>query len=186
MNFLLVIGIALALAMDAFAVSLGISTALEGITKRQTLRVAFHFGFFQFMMPILGWSAGQSIQKHIEAFDHWVAFGLLLVIGARMIYESFRVEKKVKKPDSDPTKGLTLLVLSVATSIDALAVGLSLALIGVGIIYPAAVIGLVAFSLTVIGVKLGKAMGKLVRKRGEMIGGIILIFVGVAILLEHL
>lgn len=186
MNFFLVVGIAFALAMDAFAVSLGISTALEGITKRQTLRVAFHFGFFQFMMPILGWSVGQSIQKYIEAFDHWIAFGLLLIIGAKMIYESYKGEKKIKKPDSDPTKGSSLLVLSVATSIDALAVGLSLAFLGVGIIYPAIIIGLVAFTLTVIGMKLGTVLGKLVRKRGEMIGGIILILVGAAILLEHL
>jgi putative Mn2+ efflux pump MntP len=186
MNFFLLIGIALALAMDAFAVSLGISTALEGITKRQTLRVAFHFGFFQFMMPIIGWSAGQSIQKYIEAFDHWIAFGLLLIIGARMIYESFKDEKKKKRYESDPTKGSTLLVLSVATSIDALAVGLSLALLGVGIIYPAVIIGLVAFILTVIGMKVGSLLSQLVKKRGEMTGGIILVLVGVAILLEHL
>lgn len=186
MNILLVLGIAFALAMDAFAVSLGISTAFKGTTKRQSLRVAFHFGFFQFLMPILGWSAGQSVQEYIQAFDHWVAFGLLLFIGGKMIYESFEFRKKEKKYESDPTKGLSLLLLSVATSIDALAVGLSLALLGVGIIYPAIVIGLVAFIITLFGMKIGALLGNLIKKRGELLGGVVLILVGLFILLEHL
>jgi putative Mn2+ efflux pump MntP len=183
-NILLVLGIAVALAMDAFAVSLGMSTALKATTKRQEFRVAFHFGFFQFMMPIIGWFAGQSIQEYIQPFDHWVAFGLLLFIGAKMIYESF--ESKAKKYDSDPTKGLTLLLLSVATSIDALALGLSLAFLSVGIVYPAVVIGLVAFTLTLIGMKMGALLGNLIKKRGELLGGAILIVVGLVILFEHL
>ena len=137
-------------------------------------------------MPILGWSAGQSDQKYIQSFDHWVAFGLLLLIGGKMIYESFEFGKKGKKYDSDPTKGLSLLLLSVATSIDALAVGLSIALLGVGIIYPAVVIGLVAFVLTLVGMKIGALLGNLVRKRGELLGGVILILIGVIILFEHL
>jgi len=137
-------------------------------------------------MPILGWSAGQSIQKYIQAFDHWVAFGLLLLIGGKMIYESFELRKKEKKYESDPTKGLSLLLLSVATSIDALAVGLSLAFLGVGIVYPAVVIGFVAFILTLIGMKMGSLLGHLVKKRGEMLGGAILIIIGLVILFEHL
>jgi putative Mn2+ efflux pump MntP len=186
MNIFLVLGIAFALAMDAFAVSLGISTALGETTKTQRLRLAFYFGFFQFLMPILGWSVGQSVQKYIQAFDHWVAFGLLLFIGGKMIYESFEFRKKGKKYDSDPTKGFSLLLLSVATSLDALAVGLSFALLGVGIVYPAAVIGLVAFILTLLGMKMGALLGHLIKKRGELLGGIILILIGVVILFEHL
>jgi len=186
MSIFLILGIAFALAMDAFAVSLGMSTGLKGTTRIQTLRVAFHFGLFQFLMPILGWSVGQSVQKYIQAFDHWVAFGLLLFIGGKMIYESFGFRKKEKRYASDPTKGFSILLLSVATSIDALAVGLSLALLGVGIIYPAIVIGLVAFILTVIGMKMGSLLGNLVKKRGELLGGIILIIIGLVILFEHL
>jgi len=186
MSIFLILGIAFALAVDAFAVSLGISTALGQTTKTQRLRLAFYFGFFQFLMPILGWSAGQGVQKYIQSFDHWVAFGLLLLIGGKMIYESFELGKKEKKYDSDPTKGLSLLLLSVATSIDALAVGLSIALLGVGIIYPAVVIGLVAFILTLVGMKIGALLRNLVRKRGELLGGVILLIIGLVILFEHL
>jgi len=156
MNFFLVFVIALALAMDAFAVSVGISLSNETITKRKALRLASHFGLFQFMMPLIGWYAGQNILvKYIEPFDHWVAFSLLLIIGGKMIYESFKRGKKIKNIKADPTKGLSLLVLSVATSIDALAVGLSLAALHVAILYPAVVIGLVAFFMTVLGVNIG-------------------------------
>lgn len=186
MNFFLVLGIALALAMDAFAVSLGISAALRGITKIQILRVAFAFGFFQFMMPILGWSAGHNIQKYIQAFDHWVGFGLLLFIGGRMIYSSFKRMDKSKMRNSDPTKGSSLFLLALATSIDALAVGLSLAVFQVAILYPAVVIGLVAFLMTVLGAKIGPILGQLIGKRAELLGGLILILIGIKILSEHL
>lgn len=187
MNFFLVFAIALALAMDAFAVSVGISSNLETITKRQTLRLASHFSFFQFMMPLVGWYAAQNIlMKYIKPFDHWVAFSLLLVIGGKMIYESFKRGKKIKNINAHPTKGISLLVLSVATSIDALAVGLSLAAFHVEILYPAVVIGLVAFFMTILGVKIGPFLGRLVGKRAELLGGLILILIGVKILSDHL
>jgi putative Mn2+ efflux pump MntP len=187
MNFLLVLVIALALAMDAFAVSVGISLSLETITKRQTLRLASHFGFFQFMMPLIGWFAAQNILvKYIEPFDHWVAFCLLAIIGAKMIYESFKSGKKIKDTKANPTKGLSLLVLSVATSVDALAVGLSLAALHVAILYPAVVIGLVAFFMTVLGVNIGPFFGRIIGKRAELMGGLILILIGVKTLLDHL
>ncbi|MFB0565220.1 MAG: manganese efflux pump MntP family protein [Candidatus Aminicenantaceae bacterium] len=186
MNFFLILGIAFALAMDAFAVSVGISASLKRITKMQVLRPAFCFGFFQFMMPVIGWSVGGNIQKYIQAFDHWIAFSLLLFIGGKMIYESFDLSKKTKHYGSDPTKGSSLLLLSIATSIDALAVGLSLAFLGVGIIYPAIIIGFVAFVMTVVGMKMGSLTGYLIKKRGELMGGLILIIVGVVILAEHL
>ena len=186
MNLWLVLAIALGLAMDAFAVSLGIGLTLKGITPKQTFRLAFHFGLFQFLMPIIGWLAGENILKYIQAFDHWVAFGLLLFIGGRMILESFKFGEKSKKYVSDPTKGSSLLILSLATSMDALAVGLSLAAIRVDIIYPAVVIGIVAFCMTVLGVKIGPFLGKLIGKRVELLGGIILLLVGIKILFDHL
>jgi putative Mn2+ efflux pump MntP len=187
MNFFLVFVIALALAMDAFAVSVGISLNSEKVTKRQTLRLASHFGFFQFMMPLIGWYAGQNIlMKYIEPFDHWVAFSLLAIIGGKMINESFRREKKIKNTKADSTKGVSLLVLSVATSIDALAVGLSLAALHVAILYPAVVIGLVAFFMTVLGVNIGPFFGRLIGKRAEFLGGLILILIGIKTLLDHL
>jgi len=187
MNFFLVFAVALALAMDAFAVSVGISLSHDKITKQQTLRLASHFGFFQFMMPLIGWYAGQNILvRYIEPFDHWVAFSLLLIIGGKMIYESFRRERKIKNNRADPTKGLSLLLLSVATSIDALAVGLSLAALHVAILYPAVVIGLVAFFMTVLGVNIGPFFGRLIGKRAELLGGLILILIGVKTILDHL
>jgi len=187
MNLFLVFAIALALAMDAFAVSVGISSSLETITKRQTLRLASHFGFFQFMMPLVGWYATQNILvRYIEPFDHWVAFSLLVIVGGKMIYESFKRGKKIKNIKADPTKSISLLVLSVATSIDALAVGLSLAALHVAILYPAIVIGLVAFFMTILGIKIGPFLGRLVGKRAGLLGGLILILIGIKTLLDHL
>ncbi|HEA65142.1 MAG TPA: manganese efflux pump [Candidatus Aminicenantes bacterium] len=187
MNLFLVFAVALALAMDAFAVSVGISSSLETITKRQTLRLALHFGFFQFMMPLVGWYSTQNILgRYIEPFDHWVAFSLLVLVGGKMIHESFKRGKKIKNIKTDPTRGISLLVLALATSIDALAVGLSLAALQVAILYPAIVIGLVAFFMTVLGVKIGPFLGRLVGKRAGLLGGLILILIGVKTLLDHL
>lgn len=188
MNFFIVFGVALALAMDAFAVSVGVGLSLEGITKRQTFRLAVHFGFFQFMMPIIGWLAGHSILIYIQAVDHWVAFGLLLFIGVKMIYESFKHGKKTKEGNVnvDPTKGLPIIILSVATSIDALAVGLSFAALHESILYPAVVFGLVAFLMTVLGTRLGPPLGQRIGRRAELAGGLILILIGAKILVEHL
>ena len=187
MNFFLVLAVALALAMDAFAVSVGISLSHEKITKQQTLRLASHFGFFQLMMPLVGWYAAQNILvRYIEPFDHWVAFSLLVIIGGKMIYESFKRGEESKSNKTDPTKGLSLIVLSVATSIDAFAVGLSLAALHVTILYPAIVIGMVAFFMTVLGVNIGPFFGRLIGKRAELLGGLILIIIGVKTLSDHL
>jgi putative Mn2+ efflux pump MntP len=186
MNLLVVFGVALSLALDAFAVSVGISLSQKGITRSQTLRLAFSFGLFQFAMPVIGWLAGKSILKLIKDVDHWVAFGLLVLIGSKMIYESFKRGAKKEKADSDPTKGGSLLMLSIATSIDALAVGLSLAALHLEILYPAAIIGIVAFILTYTGAKIGPVLGQVVGKRAELSGGLILILIGIKILFEHL
>lgn len=186
MNFFLVLGIALALAMDAFAVSIGISASLKGVTKIQMFRSAIAFGLFQFLMPIIGWSAGNSIQRYIEAFDHWIGFGLLLFIGSRMIYNAFKKEDESRQHNSDPTKGSSLFLLALATSIDALAVGLSLAVLQVAILYPAVIIGIVAFLMTIIGSRIGPLLGRFFGKRAELFGGVILIAIGIKILIEHL
>lgn len=149
--------------------------------------MAFHFGFFQFMMPLLGWQATRSILlDYIEPFDHWVAFGLLLIIGAKMIFEFFRTRKETPNDQTDPTKGFSILMLSVATSIDALAVGMSLAALQVTILYPAVIIGIIAFLMTILGTRIGPLLGRLVGRSAELLGGLILILIGVKIIWEHL
>jgi putative Mn2+ efflux pump MntP len=186
MNLFLVIPVALALAMDAFAVSVGLSVLPGGLKKSQRLRLAVFFGFFQFLMPLIGWLAGQGFLDHIRDVDHWVAFGLLLFIGGKMVVESFRNGGSAKKVSGDPTKGVTLILLSIATSIDAFAVGLSFAAIQQKILYPSIIIGVVAFVMTLLGTKIGPVIGKIAGKRAELFGGLILIFIGIKILTEHL
>lgn len=183
MDWLTILGIALALAMDAFAVALAAGAVINPITGRHLFRLGFHFGLFQAMMPIAGWLVGMTFQKWISAYDHWVAFGLLAVVGGRMIIEAFDEERD--ESASDPTKGLTMVMLSVATSIDALAVGLSLAMLGVSVWLPSAVIGVVAGVLTVAGMLLGRRLGDDWGKRVEICGGLVLCVIGLKILLEH-
>jgi len=177
--------IALGLAMDAFAVSLGAGTSELANNKRARFRLAFHFGWFQAMMPVIGWLAGQTVAQYISAFDHWVAFALLAAIGGKMIYEALG-ERDEEAQRKDPTKGASLVVLSVATSIDALAVGLSLALLGTAIWYPALVIGIVALVFTAVGLHLGRRFGALLGRRMEIVGGLILVAIGLRILIDHL
>jgi putative Mn2+ efflux pump MntP len=186
MKFFLVLPIALALAMDAFAVSVGLSVHRKGLLRGQVFRLAFSFGIFQFLMPLLGWLAGQTIIESIKSIDHWVAFGLLAVIGAKMIYESFKSRASTSNQERDPTKGLVLFMLSVATSIDALAVGLSFAALDLPVFIPALIIGIVAFVMTIIGTKIGPLFGRLVGKMAEFIGGCVLILIGINILIDHL
>jgi len=186
LDFITLSGTAFALAMDAFAVSVASGITLKNITFRQTFRLSWHFGVFQALMPIIGWSAGISIRSYIEHFDHWVAFGLLLFIGGNMIREAFH-NKEENKQKSDPTKGITLLMLSVATSIDALAVGLSLSMVNISIWFPAFIIGMVATTFTGIGLHLGKKIGGTSHlcSYAEALGGIVLIGIGLKILSEH-
>lgn len=183
MDLLTVFGIALALAMDAFAVALTAGAVLNPLTRRHLFRLGFHFGLFQALMPIGGWLIGMTVQKWISAYDHWIAFGLLAFVGGRMILEAFNEEED--KEVSDPTRGLTMVMLSVATSIDALAVGLSLAMLGISVWMPAAVIGVVAGILTVLGMLLGRRLGHNWGKRVEVCGGLVLCIIGLKILLEH-
>jgi len=185
MTLLEVLGLAVALAMDAFAVSVGAALSLGTVTRRQAFRLSFHFGLFQFLMPLVGFWAGSTIVQWIREVDHWVAFGLLAVVGSRMLQEGWRGPEPGGTPQ-DPTRGRSLMVLSVATSIDALAVGLSLALIGVSIWYPAAVIGLVAAGFTLLGLRLGTFLGSAFGHRMAIFGGLILWAIGIRILAEHL
>jgi len=185
-SVLLILGLALALAMDAFAVSLGLGLSLRPASSGQTFRLAFHFGLFQFLMPVLGWAAGETLIRHIEKYDHWVAFALLLGVGGKMIFESLKPEPSLESKRSDPTRGVSLFVLSVATSLDALAVGLSLAALRVDIVFPAIVIGSVAFAMTALGMKIGPTLGRYIGRRAELLGGAILILIGIKILTDHL
>ena len=183
MDWITILGIAVALAMDAFAVALAAGAVIDRLTHRHLFRLGFHFGLFQAMMPVAGWLVGVTVQKWMSAFGHWIAFVLLMVVGGRMIHEAFDEERD--KDASDPTRGFTMVMLSVATSIDALAVGLSLALLNVSVWAPAAVIGVVAGVLTVVGMLLGRRLGENWGKRVEICGGLVLCIIGLKILLEH-
>jgi manganese efflux pump family protein len=181
MSVLVLILISLGLAMDAFAVSVSCGICGRPRKWKFIAKVGLFFGGFQAVMPVVGWLAGSGFKGLISSVDHWVAFGLLSLIGVKMIYESFvLVEKRF-----DPRKTRVLFMLAVATSIDALAVGLSFALLGTGIFVPALVIGLVTFGVSCLGVWLGDKVGAKFEKRVEVLGGLILIGIGVKILLEH-
>ena len=184
MDLIVLLGIALGLAMDAFSVAIGVSVALGGTDGRQTFRLAWHFGLFQALMPVIGWYAGSSMRPWIESWDHWLAFFLLLVVGGRMILESLRSADGGNAPN-DPTRGWSLVVLSVATSIDALAVGLTFAALGVGVWIPAAIIGVTAGVMTLIGTFGGRALGLRFGKRMAVVGGVVLIAIGTWIVIEH-
>ncbi|NMC42369.1 MAG: manganese efflux pump [candidate division Zixibacteria bacterium] len=178
--------IAVGLAMDAFTVALAVGLHLSnrgGISFRQYFRLAFHFGLFQFLMPVTGWAAGLTVAQYIEAYDHWLALGLLTYIGVKLIHEGRKTEEYAA---ADPTRGMSLVLLSMATSIDALATGLSLAFLGTGIVYPALIIGIVALAFTAAGLALGRTLGLRWRGRVALLGGLILIGIGIKILFEHL
>ncbi|MGA6925458.1 MAG: manganese efflux pump MntP family protein [Desulfosarcina sp.] len=181
------LALAVALAMDALAVSIAAGVTLKSVSPRQTFRLAWHFGLFQAMMPVIGWSAGLTVRSRIEAFDHWVAFVLLAFVAQGMLRSAFRGQEARADPQKDPTRGKTMVMLSVATSIDALAVGLSLSMLNVSIWTPALIIGLVAGAFTTGGMHLGKVLGRVaqVSRWSEMTGGIVLLAIGVNILREH-
>lgn len=179
---LLTILIALSLAMDSFSVAItrGLAITQKNIVG-EALKVAFLFGIFQAIMPLIGWLAGMSILEFISAFDHWITFGLLTLIGLRMIYEAIKSESK--KIVSSPSLSV-LVMLSIATSIDALAVGLSYSFLTGSIVMPAIIIGVITFSLSFSGVYIGKRFGLIFKKIG-VLGGLILIGIGIRILTEH-
>jgi manganese efflux pump family protein len=176
--------VAVGLSMDAVAVSLAAAASNRARGARATFRLSFHFGLFQFLMPVAGWFIGASVARPIEAVDHWIAFGLLSLVGAHMIWTSVRgVEPELA---GDPSRGSRLILLSVATSIDALAVGLTLAMLGSGIWYASVVIGLVTASLSCLAIFVGTRVGQAFGRRMEIVGGLALISIGARILYQHL
>lgn len=185
MTFLEIFVIACGLAMDAAAVSL--AAAASGFVQdaRSSCRLAFHFGLFQALMPVFGWLAGVSFAVHFAAFDHWIAFGLLAFVGGRMLRNGLS-SKHEESIATDPSRGLTLVLLSIATSIDALAVGLSLSMLKVTIWYPAAIIGIITALLSTLAIMIGRKVGTAFGKRMEVVGGAVLVAIGVKILVEHL
>ena len=192
--------IALSLSMDAFAVSVSSGICVQGLRPFHAVRASFFFGLFQFVMPVAGWYLGSAFASYIETFDHWIAFVLLAFTGGKMIVEALK-----KKPGCPPESGgaascgedssagsgdirslKTLLILSVATSIDALAVGISLSIIGLSVWGSAAVIGGVTFAVCLCGFEFGRRIGLALEKWAQIAGGIILAGIGVKILIQHL
>jgi manganese efflux pump family protein len=184
MSFYEVFLIALGLAADAFAVSVAAGSA--GVTRghRSMVRLSFHFGLFQFLMPILGWLAGLSIEQYVQSFDHWIVFGLLVWVAVHMIQSARTDDERVLQ--KDPSRGMMLVVLSIATSLDALAIGVSLALLRVSIWYPSIVIGVVTGATSFVGILLGQNFSKKFGRRTAEIGGVLLILIGIRILFAHI
>ncbi|MCX8124705.1 MAG: manganese efflux pump MntP family protein [Spirochaetes bacterium] len=184
MDIISTFGIAVALAMDAFSVAIASGLYIYKPYHRYYFRIAFHFGLFQFAMPIIGYFGGIAIEPIIKNFDHWIAFGLLTFIGIRMIKASFSHHETSFK--DDPSKGFTLVLLALATSIDALAVGLSFGLLQKPIILPSIIIGITCSLFSMLGVFLGRKASNIIGKRAELVGGCILILIGLRILISHL
>ena len=184
MGIIEILLLAFGLALDAFAVSIAASSSGKINDARSKFRLSFHFGLFQFLMPVIGWYVGDKIEPYVKNFSHWIAFLLLLYVGIRMIKAAFADEEE--KPKGNPSKGSTLVILSVATSIDALIVGFSLAFEKVLIWQPSAIIGIVTAILSLIGIYIGAFLGKRFGSRMEFAGGIILIGIGLKMLIPHL
>ena len=184
-DFLSILLIALGLSADCFAVALSASISQRTSSFWQVFRVALSFGIFQAMMPVLGWLAGRTVVDLIANYDHWLAFGLLAFVGGRMLWESLH-DSDDKLRETDISKGLLLLTLSIATSIDALAVGLSFAFLETNIVLASSTIGITAFLVTAISFVLGRKVGGVIGKRAEIVGGVVLIGIGIKILLEHM
>ncbi len=184
MNLITIFLTSIGLAMDAFAVSIGGGISLKKVTSKDAIVIATFFGGFQFIMPLLGWLSGLFFRDFILSFDHWIAFGLLTLIGGKMLYESFQDEEEDE--GTDFRNLYVLSTLAIATSIDALAVGLTFSVIQTPIVQASIIIGIITFLICLFGVFIGNKIGHLFEKQAEIIGGIILIGIGVKILIEHL
>jgi Predicted membrane protein len=184
MDLITIFLLAVGLSVDAFSVAIGIGAAKVKKSWPPVLRMASAFGAFQFIMPIIGWLAGLTIANIIAGYDHWIAFALLAYVGSKMIWDALRREEE--KETNDQTKGLPLLLLSIATSIDALAVGFSFSLLKTDIILPALIIGVVCFLMTATGMLFGKGLARIFGKKVGIFGGVVLIVIGVKILIDHM
>jgi len=182
MNVFSVILIGLSLSMDSFAVSLGSGISIRRLKARHIFRTCLFFALFQFIMPVAGWYLGNTFSAYIKAFDHWIAFGLLAYVGIKMIRETFRPSDT----QSDIRDLSRLFILSLATSIDALAIGLTFSCLGHEIWLPAVIIGCVTFAVCLIGFQFGRSIGGVLGKWAGFTGGIVLIGIGIKILIEHM
>jgi manganese efflux pump family protein len=183
MSLITIFILAVGLGVDAFSVAIGIGATNDKKLWTPILRLSVAFGLFQFVMPIIGWLAGQTVVEIIASFDHWIAFALLALVGGKMIREGFEKESDEKK--ADQTRGWPLFLLSIATSIDALAVGFSLSILKMPVVFPAVIIGIVCFIMTTVGMIFGKVLAKLFGRKVEIFGGLVLIAIGVKILIDH-
>ncbi len=170
--------LAFALGIDAFSVAVGAGSYLGKANNRQKFRLSFHFGLFQFIMPIIGWLAGANVARYIADYDHWVVFILLSAVGGKMIYEALKSDDS-DKVDSDITRGMVLVILSIATSIDALAVGFSMAVMRQEIMLPAIIIGIVAAAMTLFGIYIGEKASNKIGAKAEILGGAVLIIIAI-------
>jgi len=184
MELFSIILIAIGLSVDSFAVSVSSGLIIKRIHFFQAVRVALFLAVFQAGMPLLGWYAGLELKDIIQEYDHWIAFGLLSSLGLRMIWES--VKEQEKKTTINPLKTSVLIGLSVATSIDALVIGVSFALLDIPILKPVVIIGIITFVASMLGMLLGKKLGEHFSQKIEIIGGIVLMGIGLRILIEHL
>jgi putative Mn2+ efflux pump MntP len=184
MELLSVITIAVGLAMDTFAVSIVTGAAYKQLHVSHALRMAGFFGGFQAFMPVIGYLAGLTVRQYVSSYDHWIAFGILAAVGLKMIYESFKIKEEKNTPD--PSSLMVVLVLAVATSIDALAVGVTISLITNAIALAVIIIGAVTFGMSFAGVYIGKRFGHFFEGGIEKIGGLVLIALGLKIVWQHL
>lgn len=183
MELLAVIAIAVGLAMDTFAVSIVTGAAYKQLHIRHALRMAGFFGGFQAFMPVVGYLAGLSVRQYVSNYDHWIAFGILAAVGLKMIYESFKIKEERNTPN--PANLAVVLVLAIATSIDALAVGITLSLITNAIAMAVIIIGVITFGLSFAGVYIGKKFGHFFEGGIEIVGGLVLIALGIKIVIQH-
>jgi putative Mn2+ efflux pump MntP len=174
-----IIVLAVVLGIDAASVAMAIGAC--GCSFKQGCRLSLFFGLFQFIMPIIGWFLGKTVVSFVQSFDHWIAFGLLFIIGAKMLYEAFKHDEDTI--ECDRTTGWSVIALSIATSIDALGAGLGMGILNTSMLYPSTIIGITAAIMTFVGVKLGGVLSAVVGKRMEAIGGIVLIGLGIKMLL---
>lgn len=186
MDIISIVLIAVGLAMDAFAVSIASGITLKNPRLSYALVFGLFFGVFQFIMPIMGWSLGSYFAGYIQIYAYWIAFLLLAVIGVRMIIDSRKADGGGERDDGSIMNLRNLTILAVATSIDALAVGISLAVVNTAIWLACAIIGVVAFLFSFVGVMLGKKLGVIIGKNMEVVGGGILVLIGLKILVESL
>ncbi|MEG0773767.1 manganese efflux pump MntP family protein [Clostridium sp.] len=190
MNLITIVLTAFGLSMDAFAVSVTNGIMLRNVKLENALKVGLFFGFFQGIMPLIGWLVGINLEGYITKIDHWIAFILLGLIGGKMIYETLKPEETIEECDSNACEvkvlsNKTLTLMAIATSIDALAVGVSFAFLKVSILKASAIIGLITFILCTLGVLIGKICGSFLKKNAELVGGVVLILIGFNIFAEH-